>query len=114
MPNIIRTITDVAPCDCGHTEVAITMNRTDIPVLHVSYHLARCTECNKVRSKSLRIGDWAGRPEGTLVREADCIAQIRLRYRGIIGEQCSHKRGKGRDGLFCGIHAKKDSGRPTQ
>ena len=45
---------------------------------------------------------WCEKVENT----SRCIEQIWPQERGAMPYQCKHKRGKGPDGLFCGIHAK--------
>lgn len=51
-----------------------------------------------------RYGVWSGNPRGTAYDPYCCAAEISNKY---ISRQCSHKNGKGPDGLYCGIHAKK-------
>jgi hypothetical protein len=47
---------------------------------------------------------WAGNPKGRAEDPTRCIAIIWDRF--VIGAQCGFKRGKGPDGLYCGIHAR--------
>jgi hypothetical protein len=51
-----------------------------------------------------RYGQWAGYPKGYAYVPGLCAAEIFNDFRP---HQCVHKAGKGPDGLYCGIHAKK-------
>jgi hypothetical protein len=52
-----------------------------------------------------RYGAWAGNPKGRQENPDNCIASIYANSRDMISCQCSKKRGKGPDGLYCGTHA---------
>jgi len=55
----------------------------------------------------MRIYDqWAGNPQGIAEDTTLCIEEVET-FKGWHSFQCSRKRGKGRDGLYCGQHAKK-------
>lgn len=51
-----------------------------------------------------RYGAWAGCPNGTKEYPERCIAEVfpKGAWRS---SQCCRPRGKGPDGLYCGIHA---------
>jgi len=49
---------------------------------------------------------WAGNPKGIKEDISRCIAEVASDARSILTHQCLRKRGKGDQGLFCGIHAK--------
>jgi hypothetical protein len=49
---------------------------------------------------------WAGNPEGTLENKLRCIAIVPDSGDSRLSHQCSNKRGKGKDGLYCGNHAR--------
>lgn len=51
-----------------------------------------------------RYGRWAGRPLGTPEDLTRCIATVYSDNWHT--HKCRYKRGKGPDGLFCGVHAK--------
>ena len=50
-------------------------------------------------------GRWAGRPKGVPEDTTRCIVSVGWSH--YIFNQCSRKRGHGKDGLFCAQHAKK-------
>lgn len=52
-----------------------------------------------------RYGRWAGNPEGLPEIKTDCIESVNPS--GFIPQQCSRKRGFGKDGLYCKQHAKR-------
>lgn len=55
-----------------------------------------------------RYNIWGGNPKGTPEDPTRCIAKVSdSNSRSPLSYQCWHKRGKGKDGLFCGIHAKR-------
>lgn len=54
-------------------------------------------------------GAWAGNPEGRPYNPTRCAYPVWGGNRGMMEYQCTNKNGKGKDGLFCGIHAKKVS-----
>lgn len=47
---------------------------------------------------------WAGNPNGEKYRESDCAYEVWDMWHG---HQCFNKNGKGINGLYCGVHAKK-------
>ncbi len=51
-------------------------------------------------------GQWAGKPQGTPEDPKRCIAAVMARNH-FISHQCPKPRGKGKDELYCGHHAKK-------
>ena len=55
-------------------------------------------------AKNYRYGEWAGNPKGIGYKEGFCAYEI---PDGWLYRQCSLKNGKGINGLYCGIHAKK-------
>lgn len=57
---------------------------------------------------------WAGEPDGYPENPLNCIVSVPEGGRSCLSRQCKKKRGQGRNGLFCGIHAKQDSKRPFQ
>ena len=52
-----------------------------------------------------RYNVWAGNPKGRAEDVSRCIAEV---YDGFIFYQCRKKRGNGKNGLFCSVHAKKE------
>lgn len=58
----------------------------------------------KEEAAKYRYGTWSGCPDGYAYEPARCAAEI---YGNIRYGQCTNKPGKGPDGLYCGIHAKK-------
>jgi hypothetical protein len=50
-------------------------------------------------------GKWAGNPKGIREDPQRCIAEVSDRERWTHFYQCQRKRGKGPEGLYCGIHA---------
>lgn len=50
---------------------------------------------------------WAGSPNGTPENGEKCIEVVHDTGRSILSHQCSRRRGKGPDGLFCTVHAKR-------
>jgi len=53
-----------------------------------------------------RYDQWAGNPIGTAEDKTRCLVEVQD-VTGWHFYQCSRKRGKGKDGLYCGQHAKK-------
>lgn len=51
-----------------------------------------------------RYGSWAGNPKGDREDPERCIVEV---GDGYLFGQCSFRRGKGPDGLYCGIHARR-------
>jgi len=51
-----------------------------------------------------RYGQWAGKPGGWPEDPKNCIVQIYPGGRGAMHRQCSSRRGRGRDGLYCAHH----------
>lgn len=49
-------------------------------------------------------GRWAGNPAGRPEDVRRCIAVVHHGNFSPGGAQCSHKRGQGPDGLYCGTH----------
>lgn len=62
----------------------------------------------KEEAAQYRYGQWAGAPKGQEYVPGRCAAEI---SHGWLASQCSRKAGKGPDGLYCGIHAKKVTNR---
>lgn len=54
-----------------------------------------------------RYGQWAGNPRGERYDPCRCAAEVWSGPRGMTAKQCTRKNGKGPNGLYCGIHAKK-------
>ena len=54
-----------------------------------------------------RYGCWAGVPNGYSYNSRLCAYEASERGRSCLFYQCRHKNGKGINGLYCGIHAKK-------
>lgn len=52
-----------------------------------------------------RYGKWSGNERGTVEDTALCVAEV-CTGGAWIPWQCTRKRGKGPDGLYCGQHAK--------
>jgi hypothetical protein len=50
---------------------------------------------------------WGGNPKGTEEDPKRCVVSVPEKGRSCLSYQCRNKRGKGYNGLFCGIHAKK-------
>jgi hypothetical protein len=50
---------------------------------------------------------WAGNEKGTREDITRCIASVADTGRSCLFHQCARSRGKGPDGLYCGIHARK-------
>jgi len=52
--------------------------------------------------RKLRIyNKWSGNPQGVLENTDCCITEV---WSGMIGHQCSRKRGHGKDKLYCKQH----------
>lgn len=60
-------------------------------------------------ARAHRYNTWAGNPNGTRYREGFCAYEVHESGGGCLFYQCRHKNGKGTNGLYCGIHAKKES-----
>lgn len=54
-----------------------------------------------------RYGAWSGDPKGSPEDPTRCREEVWPRFRGFISAQCSRKRGHGKDGAFCSIHARR-------
>lgn len=52
-------------------------------------------------------GNWAGNPKGTKEDTTRCIEEVRSRFAGDFGHQCTRNRGHGPNELYCAAHAKK-------
>jgi len=52
-----------------------------------------------------RYGEWSGNLRGTPEDPTLCVAEV-YGAGSYIPHQCQRKRGKGKDGLLCGIHAR--------
>lgn len=52
-----------------------------------------------------RYNMWAGNPKGTPENTSRCIEEIYEQV-SISSRQCSNKRGQGKEGLYCTMHAK--------
>lgn len=57
-------------------------------------------------ARAYRYNCWAGNPNGRKYSEGFCAAECYDNLSHIF-YQCSRKNGKGINGLYCGIHAKK-------
>lgn len=57
-------------------------------------------------ARKYRYNNWAGNPKGYKYEEGYCAEEI-ADSGGWMYYQCRKKNGKGLNGLFCGIHAKK-------
>lgn len=53
-----------------------------------------------------RYNVWGGNPKGTPEDAGRCIAEVAEGGLSCLFYQCSKKRGKGPDGLYCGLHAR--------
>ena len=49
---------------------------------------------------------WSGLPQGIPEDRTKCIESVFPHGRGVVSQQCSFKRGHGKDGLYCKKHAK--------
>lgn len=58
----------------------------------------------KEEARKYRYGSWAGDPQGRRFVEHRCAYEV---WSGFHSYQCHFKPGKGPEGLYCGIHAKK-------
>ena len=58
-------------------------------------------------AKKRRYGQWAGNSMGSSYDETRCAYAVWVGLGGMIESQCKNKNGKGVNGLYCGIHAKK-------
>jgi hypothetical protein len=61
----------------------------------------------KEEAGAYRYGTWAGNPRGVKYDPAKCAAEVYNLSGGFRSSQCSKKNGKGPNGLYCGIHAKR-------
>jgi len=61
----------------------------------------------KEEAGARRYGTWAGNPRGRTYDPEKCAEEVFNLSRGIRSSQCSKKNGKGPDGLYCGIHARR-------
>ena len=61
----------------------------------------------KEEAEAYRYGAWAGNPNGWDYDPALCAAEVINNSRGEHLSQCSRRNGKGPDGLYCGIHARR-------
>jgi hypothetical protein len=59
-----------------------------------------------IEAKKYRYNKWAGNPNGDKYNEKQCAYEV-SDNRGFMYRQCTRKNGKGINGLYCGIHAKK-------
>lgn len=55
-------------------------------------------------ARKYRYNRWGGNPQGTAYKEGFCAYSV---YDAHLSYQCRHKNGKGINGLYCGIHAKR-------
>ena len=60
----------------------------------------------KAEAEKHRYGTWAGNPRGVAYDELLCAAAI-IADGDYWTHQCIYKNGKGPNGLYCGMHAKK-------
>ena len=61
---------------------------------------------NIKEARQKRYDKWAGNPAGNPYVENRCAYEVRD-FTGWHYYQCSFKNGKGTNGLYCGVHAKK-------
>lgn len=61
----------------------------------------------RAEAATYRYGQWAGFPSGRAWDSERCAATVADGGRSVLFHQCSRKAGKGPEGLYCGIHAKK-------
>ncbi len=61
----------------------------------------------KAEARAYRYNVWAANPKGTAYDETRCAYEVHATGRSCLFYQCCHKPGKGPEGLYCGIHAKK-------
>ena len=59
----------------------------------------------KTEAEKYRYGTWAGEPKGRAYQPNYCAAEVSDSL--MIFHQCGHRPGKGPDGLYCGVHAKR-------
>lgn len=59
-------------------------------------------------ARAYRYNKWAGNPDGIPYEEGKCAYSCHCPT-GFQFYQCTRKNGKGINGLYCGIHAKKVS-----
>ena len=58
-------------------------------------------------ARKYRYGVWAGNPEGHKYKDGFCAYEVPGSSRRFHYYQCNHSNGKGINGLYCGVHAKK-------
>ena len=54
--------------------------------------------------RKYRYNVWGGNPKGYPYNEGYCAAEVHSNY---LFFQCNRKNGKGLNGLYCGIHARR-------
>lgn len=59
---------------------------------------------NLDEARKHRYNVWGGNPKGYKYDETKCAFEV---HDGALFYQCRYKNGKGPDGLYCGIHARK-------
>ena len=59
-----------------------------------------------VKDNQRRYGVWAGNPDGRAEDPVCCVESVYDRDT-MLTHQCGRKRGKGPDGLYCGVHARR-------
>lgn len=58
-------------------------------------------------ARKYRYRQWGGNPVGTAYVEGRCAAEVHDEGRSCLSHQCFKPNGKGPEGIYCGIHAKK-------
>jgi len=58
-------------------------------------------------AQKTRYRQWAGNSKGNAYNPNHCAYEVWDTGRSCLSSQCSNKNGKGINGLYCGIHAKK-------
>lgn len=69
--------------------------------------MALAWDDERKRRNGLRVyGEWAGCPNGCKEDLSRCVEGVFNGFGSMTENQCSRKRGYGRDGLYCKQHAK--------
>lgn len=61
----------------------------------------------RAEAEAHRYRCWAGSGNGSRFRPENCAAEVPDGGRSVLFHQCHNVPGKGPDGLFCAVHAKK-------
>ncbi len=59
-------------------------------------------------------GQYAGNPKGTPEDLTRCREEVLNQFHGMVSNQCARKRGHGKDGHYCLMHAKRHQDRLNQ